>query len=394
MPDAADVGPTPGPSSGPFPDKSPDTGPGVILPTTAGPLTIKRLKRRRRLPGSYVALAGDYRPLRISTDYDRFVKGPLQAVLAEQIAFELILDGDIDCGRSWELPVLIAHWLERGPEQGRERGPERAGGGRGPLIWATGMVDADLRPQPADYEIARKLAASKPRLDAWRAEYGSIVALLPPATGPEAEAEVRAGFAAEGIAVHFIGDFAALDRVLAEITGRAPSGRIEAPQPHPAPGPEGQEKSAPSRAWLIVAAVLPFVAMGSALSTLIPEPTDGPAFQLGGLHAEDRTECIAKILSGAHFESHPAKITAGGFALEPGQTLCGLRFRNPGAAPIELTLDPGLTGRGIAGSAARMVLAPGGARDFYFARPPKMLQAAADVAAPGAPARQWSINLQ
>ena len=104
------------PAAGPFEHVSQARAggrPGVIVPTTHEPITIESLKRRRRLPASYVALKGDFRPLQISSDYDRFVRGPLQAVLGELVSFELVLDGDIDCGRSWELPVLIAHFLQK-----------------------------------------------------------------------------------------------------------------------------------------------------------------------------------------------------------------------------------------------------------------------------------------
>jgi len=405
--------------SGPDGASPADHRPGVILPTTSAPIIVESLKRRRRLPASYVALKGDFRPLQISTDYDRFVRGPLQAILGELVSFELVLDGDIDCGRSWELPVLIAHWLgEAEPAGDREARPS-------PLLWATGMVDADLNPLPADYEVPRKIAACAEAFADWRALFGAIVAILPHATGPEEEADIRALFSDHGIAVHFIADFAELDAVLARETGRVLQGRPAAPGPaaeDPAPAPEPASPPAPRRtsartsarslavasvaaAGLLVL-VLPIFPFGSVVSTLLGDPGDiedpprvavEPALTLGGLYAEDRTECIAKFFSGEPLDSRSATMTIDGFSLQTETALCGLRFRNMGAGTIEVTLDADLIGRGIAGSTSLvspMVLAPGQERDLYFARPPGVMTAAAQVSEPGVPDRHWMIQLQ
>lgn len=408
------------PTAGPSADVSPSHGrapPGVIVPTTHEPITIQSLKRRKRLPASYVALKGDFRPLQISSDYDRFVRGPLQAVLAELVSFELVLDGDIDCGRSWELPVLVAHWLEVA---------RRADGGRGeadavPLVWATGMVDADLRPLPSDYHIPRKIAACAERFAGWRADFGKVIAIVPKAADPEEEARLRALFAAEDIPVHFIADFEELDAVLSRETGRAvaapaldpPAADVANSDAVPAPGPP-RKRGLPGWAWGIagLAAVglfvffVPVLPNGSVVSTLLGNSGDKeqafrvagePALSVNGLYAEDRTECIEKIFSGAPLDTQSATKTVDGFSLQTGGALCGLAFRNHALETIEVTLDADLIGRGIAGSsslATPMVLGPNQSRELIFAQPPGVLSAATQVSQPGEPERTWTIRLQ
>jgi hypothetical protein len=384
--------------------------PGVIVPTTSAPITIESLKRRTRLPASYVALKGDFRPLQISSDYDRFVRGPLQAILAELVSFELVLDGDIDCGRSWELPVLIAHWLEVAQGEGRAADTPM------PLVWATGMVDADLRPLPSDYHIPRKIAACADNLADWRADFGGVIAIVPKTSEPDEEARIRAQFAAEDIPVHFIADFEELDAVLSRETGCVvQTAAAEAPASTDLPVPDGRGGRL-GAAWLWggagLAAVglflffVPVLPNGSVISTLLGNPGDPeqafrvpgePALSVNGLYAEDRTECINKIYSGAPLDSQAATQTVDGFSLQTGSALCGLEFRNRSLATIEVTLAADLIGRGIAGSsslATPIVLAPNQSRELIFAQPPGVLSAAAQISEPGAPDRHWTIRLQ
>ena len=392
--------------------------PGVIVPTTHEPITVVSLKRRKRLPASYVALKGDFRPLQISSDYDRFVRGPLQAVLAELVSFELVLDGDIDCGRSWELPVLVAHWLEvaeRAEAEGRAE-PDSA-----PLVWATGMVDADLRPLPSDYHIPRKIAACAGNFAGWRADFGKIIAIVPKTAEPEEEARLRDLFAAEDIPVHFIADFEELDAVLRNETGRAvtppapePAAELLAPADTPVPRAPSRKRRLPAWLWGVagLAAVglfvffVPVLENGSVLSSLLGNSGDKeqafrvpgePALSVNGLYAEDRTECIDKIFSGAPLDTRSATKTVDGFSLQTGGALCGLAFRNHALDTIEVTLDADLIRRGIAGSsslATPMVLGPNQSRELIFAQPPGVLSAGTQVSEPGQPDRHWTIRLQ
>jgi len=385
--------------------------PGVIVPTTSAPITIESLKRRKRLPASYVALKGDFRPLQISSDYDRFVRGPLQSVLAELVSFELVLDGDIDCGRSWELPVLIAHWLEVACGEGRE-GDETPI----PLVWATGMVDADLRPLPSDYHIPRKIAACADDLADWRADFGMVIAIVPRTSDAGEEARIRSLFAEHSIPVHFIADFEELDEVLSRETGRAVQPLAEVPDAvSDAPLADGRGRRK-ATAWLwggtglatvgLLVVFLPILPNGSVYSTLLGNPGEPeqafrvpgePALSVNGLYAEDRTECIDKIYSGEPLDSQAATQTVDGFSLQTGSALCGLEFRNRSLSTIEVTLAADLIGKGIAGSsslATPIVLAPNQKRELIFAQPPGVLSAAAQISEAGEPERHWTIRLQ
>ena len=83
-------------------------GASVLIPTPGEPIRIVALTPRPRLPTSYATLAGDFRSLPMSAAYHEFVRGPLGTLLPDLPSMELRLDGPIDGGRSWELPVLIA----------------------------------------------------------------------------------------------------------------------------------------------------------------------------------------------------------------------------------------------------------------------------------------------
>src|SRR5262245_48846002 len=87
----------------------------VVIPTTAGPVTIRRVGRRDGVPISFVVADGDYRPLYASGDYGKLTTsgGPLATALGSEHAgsFELRVDHSFETGRSWEVPVCVAHSL-------------------------------------------------------------------------------------------------------------------------------------------------------------------------------------------------------------------------------------------------------------------------------------------
>ncbi|MEQ8366422.1 MAG: hypothetical protein RIB61_06915 [Roseicyclus sp.] len=128
----------------------------VIVPTTDGPAPILRLTRLAQAPRSVMRTQDDYRPLPPSGRYHAFVQ--MGGALADRIGygagqFELRLGSVVETGRSWELPVAIAHWLQA---QGHELGADAPD----LLVWATGALDNDLRLLPQDYHLARKLDQS------------------------------------------------------------------------------------------------------------------------------------------------------------------------------------------------------------------------------------------
>ncbi|WP_187371573.1 hypothetical protein [Methylobacterium oryzihabitans] len=160
----------------------------VVIPTTAGPLCLRALRPRPGLPAPAAFADGDYRPLPWSADYARLCAagGPLARLLgAAPAAHELRLSGSFDAGRSWEVPVSLAHGLAaRGHPLAA--GPEEAG----LIVWATGAVDLDLAVRPGDYALLDKIARSRALLAA--APDAVLAVLLP--EGPErapAEAAFR-----------------------------------------------------------------------------------------------------------------------------------------------------------------------------------------------------------
>jgi hypothetical protein len=152
----------------------------VIIPTTGGPLLIRHLRPRPALPSSSVFAEGDFRPLTWSGDYARLCakEGPLQRIVPALVPHELRLSGSFDAGRSWEVPVALAHLL-------LARGHEIVGSidDADAVLFATGAVDLDLAPIAGDYALLDKLERLKSsRLDLAKA--GKRLFLLLP-SGPE-----------------------------------------------------------------------------------------------------------------------------------------------------------------------------------------------------------------
>ncbi|MET7241831.1 hypothetical protein ABZT49_00525 [Methylobacterium sp. EM32] len=161
----------------------------IVVPTTGGPVVVRSLKARPGLPAAAAFAAGDYRPLPWSADYARLAAGggPLSR-LAEAGPYELRLSGSFDAGRSWEVPVCLAHGLvAQGHTLTSE--PEAAD----LVLWATGAVDLDLAVLAGDYALLDKIARSRALLDA--AERSELAVLLP--DGPE-RAEAEQAFRALG----------------------------------------------------------------------------------------------------------------------------------------------------------------------------------------------------
>ncbi|TFF18692.1 hypothetical protein E3C22_20920 [Jiella endophytica] len=372
----------------------------VIIPTTAKPVELRAIKRRPRVPASYMATAGDFRPLALSSDYHRFVNGPLRLVVADLPSVELSLSDALDCGRSWELPVLIAHLLE---SAGRLTEAEPM------LVWATGMVDADLNPQSADYHIPLKLELSRP-IFAEAETLGQRAVMVVPPPQSVAERETIEAFCEEfGVELTIAASAAeVLDAFdLAIDTGESgsePAGAEVLPlaAPMPLAGlsaaggaaalPEGRRPGRPVLAVAGLAAILAAAAAGYAVlsserSTPSPETGRQPERALiaasdnlavDGLYAETRAACQEKIYTGGQFAIEPALRQAGGYALKAREGLCGLRLRNLSDQAQKLFVDARLTSLAIPGGASVLTggeLSSGESTLLYFTRPPDPMQA-------------------
>ncbi|MBO0905468.1 hypothetical protein [Jiella sonneratiae] len=389
----------------------------VIIPTTAKPVELRAVKRRPRVPASYMAVVGDFRPLALSADYHRFVNGPLRLVVPDLPATELSLSDALDCGRSWELPVLLAHLMEAA---GRLDAREPL------LLWATGMVDADLNPQSADYHIPLKLELSKPIFAEAEASGAQIAMVVPPLQSDEERRLVEA-FAAE------FGAKLTVAASLAEVTAAfGLETELEAPD---AASPQAAASTAAANAPARLADVSPALpqirpqrgarlayglggvaAAGLAVagiafflsdsSTPLSETGHEPERALvaaadnlavDGLYAENRAACQEKIYTGEHLVVEPAERVGDGYQLKASEGLCGLRLRNMSEQAQKLFVDTRLTGLAIPGGASILSggdLSAGEATLLYFARTPSPLSSEAVLRDPTGRESRVSIAIE
>ena len=314
----------------------------VLIPTTTELLSIGGLVERPRLPRSHVVSAGDFRSLSISGDYHQLVSGPLQSVAALPGSVELRLSGDIDCGRSWELPVCLAHAVYA---DGRFTGTAAAAD---IIVWATGAVDSELGLVRDNYEITRKLTVSLAELGRLAGSGKDVLVLLPRWT-PEPDKE-RAAARLDGLpaSIRFVESLAeALEAI--GIGLRTPTPQISA---------AAAEVTEPVRVeWkkplFLLACTLAVAAIAFSLSTYHRNRETGgtvlESVQVLELHAADRGACIAATMSGEQLASRPATRLSDGFLAGAEGSLCGLRFANAGRRPVQLNLDSGLKAHTILG---------------------------------------------
>ena len=142
----------------------------IVLPTTDGLVWLCGLKERSASLKSHMTLVGDFRQLPLSREYHQFVSMPLKQVRTDEASVQIELSREIDSGRSWEFPVLLAHILHGhgllafpdldALEEGRDPGCD--------LVWATGKLDADLIPVAGNYSLSQKFCLSGDVLEKFR----------------------------------------------------------------------------------------------------------------------------------------------------------------------------------------------------------------------------------
>ena len=146
----------------------------VFIATTEGPVAVQKITAEDPDVPSVVCWDGTTQVLAISPDYTRFVdRGTgLVAQLTGHGAYRLDLDRPVDGGRSWQLPVLLAHLLDA---ERRLAGPEEPAD---LALLATGEVDREQRVRPVG-RIAEKLAAAQDLVARCREDGPPLVVLLP-----------------------------------------------------------------------------------------------------------------------------------------------------------------------------------------------------------------------
>jgi hypothetical protein len=148
----------------------------IVIPTTRRPVVIVSLKPRPNLPASFVVAEGDFRALPITPDYDWLIgpSGPVGRRVPDvaRSSQELKLSESFESGRSWEVPVSLAHLLVASGRRltGRAEDADL-------LLWSTGAVDVDLNIADQNYFLEEKLRRS---LDLFAAAKGkTIIAFIP-----------------------------------------------------------------------------------------------------------------------------------------------------------------------------------------------------------------------
>ena len=161
-------------------DRGPHTGRvRVLIATTEGPVAVQKITAEDPDVPSVACRDGTTEVLAISRDYTRFVnRGTgLVAGLTGHGAYRLDLERSVDVGRSWQLPVLLAHLLDA---EDRLAGPEDPAQF---VLLATGEVDRDQRIRPVG-RIGEKLAAAR-SLVGRHGDGGPPLVVLLPAGDPD-----------------------------------------------------------------------------------------------------------------------------------------------------------------------------------------------------------------
>jgi len=153
----------------------------IIIPTTNGPSVVHGITRLFRLPLSQVVTIDDFVPdIELTRRYHALtdIGGPLRDLIdLADSRYELCLDTKPEMGRSWELPVAIAHWaLDRGHELVTDEADL--------VVWATGVIGTGGKITPEDYHISRKLDAMEDKLANWLQGKKEALFLLPVNTEP------------------------------------------------------------------------------------------------------------------------------------------------------------------------------------------------------------------
>jgi hypothetical protein len=317
----------------------------VLIPTTSELLVIRGLVERHRLPRSHAVIAGDFRSLAISADFHQLVTGPLQPLHQSRGAVELRLSGDIDSGRSWELPVSLAHIIAA---HGRLVGDTAAAD---IVVWATGAIDSELALVDDDYDVARKIETSLGELRRLAAAGKDVRILLPASVSMGEAARLSRCFDELPVTVRHVASVAGGLREIGAPSKAEPAAvRI--------PRDTGFQEGPASFGWgkrrlLVLLFGLSAAGVASSLSILgedgegITASTD--MIQVLELHAADRGACIAAVMAGEQLPAYPSRSTEGGFLASGNAGLCGLRFANAGRKPLRVSLDSAFQAHTIAG---------------------------------------------
>jgi hypothetical protein len=196
----------------------------VLLPTTGALNRVLRIEARPDLRASGVYVQGDFRPQAITSDYNDLTSnaGPL-AALAPPVKsgpHRLWLAAPIDAGKSWELPVLLAHLVVA---LGGKLVTEPAEADL--VLWSSGAVDLDLHIVDHDYRLAAKVDHSKALLTEASAADKKIIAFVPKCEDAAPLRDLLAGVGAQTADVEIVDSVGTARRALERALDPLPTRR-------------------------------------------------------------------------------------------------------------------------------------------------------------------------
>ncbi|MGE3959588.1 MAG: hypothetical protein AB7H96_22930 [Vicinamibacterales bacterium] len=171
----------------------------VAILTTGSLVVIQRVEPEENSARSVMCIDRTSVETGVSREYNRFVRrgtGVIAQVTGTD-AFRMDVDSEVTDGRSFHLPVFLAHVLR---QDRRLAGAETDAS----ALWvATGEVDADLNVRGVD-GISQKLRV----LDAWLstapAGHPAVCLLLPEHNRAQADPDLLAALRQRGVRVRFI----------------------------------------------------------------------------------------------------------------------------------------------------------------------------------------------
>jgi hypothetical protein len=162
----------------------------VLVPTTGALNQVLRIQPHPGLAYSFAVRKGEAEHLSITRQYAPLTApgGALEALgaPAKPGTYILQLAGPIDCGGSWQLPVLLAHLVVAlGEKLVDSAVAEQAGANL--VVWSTGAVDYDLtvvHGDDVDYQLRAKVERSRAGLAEAAKAGARIIAIIPESEDP------------------------------------------------------------------------------------------------------------------------------------------------------------------------------------------------------------------
>jgi len=332
----------------------------VLVPTTGGTAIVCGLERKPRLPRSKVTKVGDFRAFPIEQDYHRLVEGADDALGDMGGNWHLTLSDRVETGRSWELPVLLAH---RALVHGAELTGDLAEADL--VVFATGAVDSALDPAGEVHFVAEKLEHAAPLLARARPD-AQVLFVLGAGGAPKELVAAEAAAARLGRArAVTVERFDALETLLISTLGSGKGSTLRPRMP-----------LRPLALGAGAAAALAAVAFGISIllgDTFTSRDDPLAMIALEQLHADSRAACIEAFMSGSALPARPVPRVRDGVLIPAEPVTCTLRFRNVGAAPVDIVLDQGFSGLVIPGASPvgrRLTVVNGTFYDLVFQTPP------------------------